>query len=140
MIERKYTHVLKSLWLFLVAGFISWFVYQKYDLIAEAIFRIPPLNILYSSAILVVAKLLLTWFMQLCLYYVGENLSFKTCYKIYHASQLAKYVPGNIWHLVSKAVFYKQKGFTTGDANRAILVENGWLVASAFAAGLILHP
>ena len=136
MKKKSVVIFLKWIWLSAVVIFIFIFIYKKYPLICEIYTSIPFFNICLSFLILFFAKVLLTLFMYYSIICVNKKLSFWSCYCIYHTSQLAKYIPGNIWHLVSKGVMYKNHGFTLNDIKNAILVENILLVGSAFLFGI----
>jgi len=47
-------------------------------------------------------------------------------------------LPGNIWHFVGKAAAYRNQSFSLGNVRDALIIENVWLVLSAFVYGLIL--
>jgi hypothetical protein len=56
---------------------------------------------------------------------------------IYGLSSLGKYVPGGIWHFVGRFGIYKVNGLSGKASTRAMILENVWLLGSAFATGII---
>ena len=122
--KKHLINVLKWLWLVGTLAFIVLFLYKKYPLVQEQYALVPGRNFLISFLILTVAKLVLTLFMYYSIIFVGKQLPLGECYRVYHTSQLAKYLPGNIWHFVTKASAYKTYGFTLNEIKNAILAEN----------------
>ncbi|MGB7341140.1 MAG: hypothetical protein WBC91_19745 [Phototrophicaceae bacterium] len=53
-------------------------------------------------------------------------------------SQLAKYLPGGVWHFVSRAGYYQMKGLSLKATSRAMVIENIWLILSAFFIGSLV--
>jgi succinate dehydrogenase hydrophobic anchor subunit len=51
-------------------------------------------------------------------------------------SQLAKYLPGGIWHLVSRGGFYRTEGLALRKITQALAIENIWLLSGACIVGL----
>lgn len=75
-------------------------------------------------------KRLLTWFDQL-------NATMKTCYVIYARTQIAKYIPGNIFHFAGRHAMGSKAGFSHGAlAGAAIHEVSGLLLSSGFLAFL----
>lgn len=128
----------KWAWALAVIGFVAYFVYSNLDEIRDAYRRISYLHILLAFGCILAAKMLLPAFMYLTLFNVGKPISLCACYRIYNITQLGKYIPGNIWHLVGKGAAYKNMGFSLGNIRDALLIENLWLVGSALAYGLVV--
>lgn len=128
----------KYIWLSAIVVFISLFIYRRFFLITETFALIPTLNIALSLITLFFAKFLLVVFMYYSLITINKGLSLKVCYHIYHTSQIAKYIPGSIWHFLSRYFAYKQKGFSFTEIKNALIIENLFLVASAFLFGTVI--
>jgi uncharacterized membrane protein YbhN (UPF0104 family) len=135
---NKMASILKWLWLIAVLLFIILFVQKNTLELGGAIKQINISSLLLSFLCIIAAKILLALFMRYALRSVGKEMNFLNCFRIYNISQLGKYIPGNIWHFVGKAVAYKDNGFSMTTIRDALVVENVWLVAGAFGYGLIL--
>jgi hypothetical protein len=138
MNKNKMASFLKWLWIAAVLIFILFFIQKNYEKLKEALKQIDMFYLFLSFLSIVAAKILLSLFMQFAVRSVGKEMDYPTCFRIYNLSQLGKYIPGNIWHFVGKAVAYKKLGFSGGKIKNALVVENIWLVAGAFLYGLVL--
>jgi uncharacterized membrane protein YbhN (UPF0104 family) len=75
---------------------------------------------------------------QKILIIMGNELSFMKMLYCYSTSQMAKYVPGNIWQFVGRGLLYKQNGIKTDNILISILMENIFLLGSALLVSLFL--
>jgi hypothetical protein len=65
---------------------------------------------------------------------IGERVSFYTC----TIGDLAKYIPGGIWGLVSRVALYRQIKIGARTIARALVLEQIWLIGGATAMGLLV--
>lgn len=61
----------------------------------------------------------------------GPSLNFWNCHRIYARSQIAKYIPGNIFHLGGRHALGAQKGLDHSALFAAAILEAGGVVLSA---------
>ncbi len=90
---------------------------------------------LATTAVIIVGPLIRTWLWQLVLARLGVALPFAECFRIVRLSQLAKYIPGQVWHYVSTFYLTNRAGATRGTSLSAMLYDNG---ASFVAAALVV--
>ena len=57
--------------------------------------------------------------------------------KVYLTTNLAKYLPGNVWHFYGRIVAAKEAGFSVGAATLSVLLESLLLAATALAIALV---
>ena len=81
-------------------------------------------------------KLLLVELSRRSVQMVRSKPGYWRMFHINSISQLAKYLPGGIWHFVGRAGFYAADGLSARDIAQAMVIENIWLVGSAFLAGV----
>jgi len=55
---------------------------------------------------------------------------------IQHVSQLAKYLPGSVWHFVSKSHFLTLRGASPVQSAKILATETTWVIASAGLVGV----
>lgn len=67
----------------------------------------------------------------------NSNVSFIAAYKIWMQSNIGKYLPGNIFHLVGRYALSRQEGLNSGSAFSGIVGE---VILLAFAAVLLGLP
>ena len=129
--------MLKHVWTALIALFLTWFFYEKWDLISCAFQKVSIEGVAWATAYLGAAKLLLTVSMFLSVQTAGEKMSLAQCYAVYNKSQLYKYIPGNIWHFVSKAGYLNRLGFSANTIRDILIIENAMLLGSAAFIGFV---
>jgi uncharacterized membrane protein YbhN (UPF0104 family) len=135
--KKKIINVLKYLWIGAIVVFVSIYLYKKHTQIFDILKYIPPINILLAIIALIVSKTLLSYVSLLSTKYFSENFSFKEMFNIYNITQLAKYIPGSIWHFVGKAGFYASKNMTPTNIKKSIFVEMCWVIFSASFLGIV---
>ncbi len=75
------------------------------------------------------------------LHWLGESqVSFSSAVSIYGRSQLAKYLPGNVFHLAGRQYLAVRAGVSAPAAAAATLFEHTGLVAVACAVTLVTFP
>lgn len=137
--RKQPSDFIKYSWTGLVLFFLVYFFYENSDQITVVLQQVKFDNILWATAYLIAAKLFLTLSMYCTMKTIGKELSLTMCYAIYHRSQLYKYLPGNVWHFVSKIGYLKQAGFDAASIRNALVFENVMLLGSAFSiAGILL--
>lgn len=129
--------IAKWLWLVLVAGAVVRYLWAHWDEIGPQLRAISPARLALAAACLIASKLLLVIVSQRSVALAGHRIGYRRMFAINALSQLAKYLPGGIWHFVGRAGFYHADGLPLRAVTRAMIVENLWLVLSAFLAGLI---
>ncbi|HDC4366134.1 TPA: hypothetical protein ACJIWU_004277 [Enterobacter chengduensis] len=106
-----------------------YFVYCRFigyfnEINSVDLFSLPLLITLTGSAIIyaiINVFLVMAWRNILNIYSV--NISIQKAFKIYSSSQLAKYVPGNIFHLAGRQVISMQFGLPTKPVMKSIVAE-----------------
>lgn len=137
-LHKKVVAVAKRVWLVVVFIAISIYFVRNAPQLLQYTQDVRPAKIIFSLGLLLVGKLALVW---LSLYTVRDTTwkpSFLTMYAINAYVQNAKYLPGGIWHFVSRAGYYKLNDLSLKTTSRAMIIENIWLVLSAFFCGAIL--
>lgn len=136
--QRQIVYFLKWAWVVAVIVFIALLVQKRHIEFVEVIQQINIFYLLFSFICILMAKSILPLFMRYVLLSIGKEMDFRSCFRIYNVTQLGKYIPGNIWHFVGKAAAYRNHKFSLGNIRDALVIENVWLVLSAFVYGLVL--
>ena len=119
-----------------IVTFVITFVVRNMERSRQLAYTMDLSTILTSAAFLIAAKVLLSLNLSYSLRFVNIPVSLRESLQIYNYTQLAKYIPGNIWHFVGKAGFYKKKGMTSKQTQNAIIIETFWLLVSATVIGV----
>jgi len=136
--RKDVIYILKWAWVAAVIIFIALLVLREHDEFLEALEQIQIFFLFLSFIFILAAKAVLPLFMRYVVQSIGKSMDFWTCFRIYNITQLGKYIPGNIWHFVGKAAAYRNQSFNLSNVRDALIIENVWLVLSAFVYGLIL--
>lgn len=137
-IRKRIVAIAKQVWLVVVFVAIGIYFFRNAPQLLQYIQDVRSEKIIFSLGLLVVGKLALVW---LSLYTVRDTTwepTFLTMYAINAYTQNAKYLPGGIWHFVGRAGYYKLNNLSLKATSRAMVIENMWLVLSAFFCGSIL--
>jgi hypothetical protein len=138
--NRRWLNIVKWAWVLIVtAGIITYFVRNHETLLAH-IRNVSVPYLLLSMALLAGGKILMTRLSIHSLWEQPWKPAFSKMFYIYSMMQLAKYLPGGIWHFVGRFGVYRANGLNNKQAGKSILVENIWLVSSAifFGVGAII--
>ncbi|MEB2287018.1 MAG: hypothetical protein OZ934_02790 [Anaerolineae bacterium] len=129
--------LVKWLWLVLVAGAVVRYLWTHWGEIGPQLRTISPVRLALAAACLFASKLLLILMAQRSVNLAGHRIGYRRMFPMFTLSQLAKYLPGGIWHFVGRAGFYHADGLPLRAVTRAMVIENLWLVLSASLTGLI---
>ncbi|HSA83543.1 MAG TPA: DUF2079 domain-containing protein [Patescibacteria group bacterium] len=80
------------------------------------------------------------YFWQRMTNHAGYNLSYKTINFIWAASELHRYIPGNIWSFVGRTVKLAEKGMSKKDIAKCTIYEMQFLVFGTAAASFLALP
>jgi uncharacterized membrane protein/uncharacterized membrane protein YbhN (UPF0104 family) len=70
----------------------------------------------------------------------GYNISYKDTNFIWAASELKRYIPGNIWSFVGRALHLTEKGMTKKDIAKCTLFEIEFLIIGSAIVSLLSLP
>lgn len=73
----------------------------------------------------------LAWITQ---YYLNYPIDHFTIYRVWFFSQVARYIPGSLWQVAARSMFYVRRGIPLGVASAATL----WELIATVAGSLIL--
>lgn len=137
MKEKAWT-ALKWLWLVGVLGVAAYYAVKNFDDVQEKLRSFTISSVLLSALLLSAGKLLLAELSRRSVGGESWKPSFRDMFYINSLTQLAKYIPGGIWHFVGRLGVYRANKLDMKGASKAMVVENSWLVVSAFVVGLMM--
>lgn len=135
--RRRILSIAKWAWLALVFGGGLYYVVRNFDTLGPQLSSISPLRLLAAIGLLVAVKLLLVELSRRSVTTVDGAIGWQRMFTINSVSQLAKYLPGGIWHFVGRAGYYRTDHLDLRRITHAMFIENVWLVVSAMAVGAI---
>ena len=125
----------KPVWTVAVFVTAGWFLRTRADVIWDRLAELSVARIIAALLLLILAKIVLVDIVRRSIAAVGYQWGSRHVAYMTMTSQLAKYLPGGIWHLVERAGMYNRHGMSLGTGSRAILLEQTWLLVSAGCFG-----
>jgi hypothetical protein len=126
----------KRLWLGAVVAGVGVYLAQNRDVLQNELQAIPLWSVAVSLGLLIIGRLILAEVTRQSAKLFDWSPSYRQILHFYAVSQLARYLPGGIWHFVGMAGFYRANGLPLKKASRAILIEYMWLALGAGAMGV----
>ncbi len=71
---------------------------------------------------------------------LGERIGFAMALRLYGISQIAKYLPGNVFHLGSRQALGMAEGFAGRTLGKSVFWEVGLLVSAALLFSILILP
>jgi uncharacterized membrane protein YbhN (UPF0104 family) len=138
-LKKKLLPLAKTLWLVLLLLGVVFYVSRNADSLRVELRAFSITSLLLAFFCLLAGKLLLAELTRASVRVVGWQALYSRLVYINSISQLAKYLPGGIWHFIGKAGYYRADGLALDKTTKAMILENVWLVASSFMAGLLYY-
>jgi uncharacterized membrane protein YbhN (UPF0104 family) len=134
-VRTKITQAAKWIWIAILLAGVVFYLSKNWDSLGDLLRGVSAPRLVLSSLCLTAAKLILVELSRLSVDVTGSSIGYRRMFYINSMSQLAKYLPGGVWHFVGRAGFYHQDGLALKTTTRAMVTENLWLVSSAFVVG-----
>lgn len=122
-------------WLAVVLSVLAWLLASHGGDIARIASGYSGRSLAAAFACLMLGKFLVLLQMQLSILAAGHRLPMHDAAYVYSSADASKYLPGGFWGLVGRAALYRVRGIGVRGVTLALLLENLWLVAGAFAVG-----
>jgi uncharacterized membrane protein YbhN (UPF0104 family) len=135
-LKRRIISAAKTVWVGIVFVGAAWYLVTHRDTIAGELRTVALWRLVASAGLLAGGKLCLVQLSRQSVWLVGGDIAYLRMFQINAMSQLAKYLPGGVWHLLGRAGYYYSDKLSAAQASWAIIAENAWLVSSAFFFGL----
>lgn len=136
--KKRLVRFLQYGWLILIFGAAVTYLVGNFQDIVDRLRAVPFPVLLQTFALLAAGRLLLVSLSTHAVQTVNWFPTYRKMFRIHALSQLAKYLPGGVWHFVGQAGFYRASGMNLPDITRALFIENLWLVLSAGFVGSTL--
>ena len=128
-------NILKWFWMAAVLAAFAVYLWQNFSDILENLSKISPLLLVASLLIAMLGRLLFITLSSEVLALQGYPQPFRSVFYLAATSELGKYLPGGVWHLLGRAAYYRVLGLSPATISRALLQENAWQLLSAGMIG-----
>jgi hypothetical protein len=133
--KDKIIQVFKWVWIAIVFIGAAVYLQKHYQEIAVHFREIAAWRLFIAFVMLVAGKMILADLSRWSAAGEGWTPPYTKMLSVSAVTQLGKYLPGGIWHFVGKFGIYRANGMNNKQATKAMLVENFWLLGSAFMIG-----
>lgn len=138
-LQQRFANISKWLWMVVILIGFGVYCYQNFDTIGRQLQQTSWASLVQSAILLIVGRLLIIVMTGDVLKFLSQDISFRQVFYMVATSDLAKYLPGSIWHFVGRVGYYRALDMPTQIITKAMLQENFWLIVSAtLASGLLL--
>jgi len=133
--KDKIIQVFKWVWIAIVFVGAAVYLHKHYQEIAVHFREIAAWRLVIAFVMLIAGKMTLADLSRWSAAGEGWTPPYSKMLTVSAVTQLGKYLPGGIWHFVGKFGIYRANGMSNKQATKAMLVENFWLLGSAFMIG-----
>jgi hypothetical protein len=134
-LQLRILQTLKVVWVLVALLALLAYIQQNGVVLLAQFERIAPLQWILSLTLLIIGRLLITVMAQQALAAFDHRIPFVRVFAMLASSELAKYLPGGIWHFVGRAAYYRAELIAPVTLTRILILENLWLVLSALITG-----
>jgi hypothetical protein len=135
--KKRFLEIAKWLWIALVFIAAGYYLVSRWQIVALYFHTIPIVNLLLSAVALSGAKIVLVALSKLALDSEGKKLPFRRVFQIVAVTQLAKYLPGGIWHYVGRINAYVGHSSSIKKSTWILIKESYWLLSGALLFGAL---
>jgi glycosyltransferase 2 family protein len=136
--RAKALAALKFLWTGFVVGVAAWYLYANWEEVTGYAVALGWAPVLVALLFVTLSRLQVAAVSAAALRLVGSGIGLALSFWINAMSQLGKYVPGSVWHLVGRVAIYRRYGVPTSRGSAVIVVENVVLLVSGVCIGIAL--
>lgn len=129
---------MKWLWIVVVIAAAVLYFARNFSSVSNYFNQLDPLRLLLSLVLMLIAKSLFAVISRYSVQAEDWQPSYLQMFSIYALTQLAKYIPGGVWHYVGRFGMYRSRDMSNARAGKAMVLENMWLVGSALGVGFTL--
>ena len=138
-LRRRIISLSKQLWLVALFVAVLLYIVANFNDVWQQLSRYTLQQVVLTMVLAAFGRLLLFNQARIAAEVAGFQHSYLRFFRVLALAQLARYIPGGIWHFVGQGAFYRNNGMPLMRAGRALLLENLWLLQSAaLTAGALL--
>lgn len=128
---------LRQIWLGIFFIAAAWYLVRYWNQISNHHFVLAPA--LLAFALNVLGRAVSAPFVTFALARCRVVLSVAASFYVYAVADVAKYIPGGIWSVVSRVGFYRALNMRPLTVFQALVIEQLWSTGSAAAFGLLFY-
>jgi len=134
-LRRRIFSRLNQLWLVALFGAVLLYIGTNFNDVRQTVTAFSPGQLMLVMLLCAGGRLMLFYLAKLAINSAGAQQTYMQLFPVLALAQLARYLPGGIWHFVGQGAYYRKQGLNLLRVGRVLLLENLWLLHSAILAG-----
>ena len=142
-LARRNKRVVQALALALIAVFVAVAIYKSWSALRDYHWQVQWGLLALGFLFLIAQELMFALIWRSILRRLGSSLDIITSERIYLGAEFVRYIPGNVWHVITRVVWAEQRGVPKAIGFASMVVELATKILSAalvFAVSLLFWP
>jgi uncharacterized membrane protein YbhN (UPF0104 family) len=140
---KRHKRIVQALAMLVIAVFVGVAIWRSWSNLAGYQWRIQWGLLVAGFALLVAQELSFALIWRSILRRLGSHLDVVSAERIYLGAEFVRYIPGNVWHVITRVLWAEQKGVPKAVGLASMIVELATKIFSAalvFAVTLLFWP
>ena len=142
-LARRNKRIAQVLALTLIAAFVGLAIYKSWNSLKDYQWEVQWGLLALGFVFLVTQELMFALIWRSILRRLGSSLDIVTSERIYLGAEFVRYIPGNVWHVITRVMWAEQRGVPKAIGFASMVIELATKILSAalvFAVSLLFWP
>jgi glycosyltransferase 2 family protein len=140
---KRYKRVVQAVLLLVIVGSVAALISKEWTKLANYDWHLNWGLLVAGFALLVAQELSFAFIWRSILARMGSRLDIVSSQRIYLGAEFVRYIPGNVWHVITRVLWAEQRGVPKTIGFASMVVELATKIVSAalvFAVSLLFWP
>ncbi|HKV83947.1 MAG TPA: lysylphosphatidylglycerol synthase domain-containing protein [Ktedonobacterales bacterium] len=140
---KRYKRLVQAAALLLIAAFVAASVWKSWSHISKYSWHVNYGLLVAAFALLVTQEVSYAFIWRGILLRMGARLDIVSSQRIYLGAEFVRYIPGNVWHVITRVLWAEQRGVPKAVGLASMVVELATKITAAalvFAVSLFFWP
>ncbi|HEX8033256.1 MAG TPA: lysylphosphatidylglycerol synthase transmembrane domain-containing protein [Ktedonobacterales bacterium] len=140
---KRYKRVVQAVMLLVIVGSVAALISKEWAKLATYDWHLSWGLLVAGFALLVAQELSFAFIWRSILARMGSRLDIVSSQRIYLGAEFVRYIPGNVWHVITRVLWAEQRGVPKTIGFASMVVELATKIVSAalvFAVSLLFWP
>jgi hypothetical protein len=140
---KRYKRLVQAAALLLIAAFVAASVWKSWSNISKYAWHVNYGLLVAAFALLVTQEVSYAFIWRGILLRMGARLDIVSSQRIYLGAEFVRYIPGNVWHVITRVLWAEQRGVPKAVGLASMVVELATKITAAalvFAVSLFFWP
>jgi hypothetical protein len=142
-LARRHKRVVQALALLIIAVFVAIAIYKSWNALRDYQWEVQWGLLALGFLFLVAQELMFALIWRSILGRLGSRLDIVASERIYLGAEFVRYIPGNVWHVITRVMWAEQRGVPKAIGFASMVIELATKIFSAalvFAISLLFWP